>query len=181
MLEFIPFPKIPRYSRPVIITEKIDGTNAQVAIDDNGNVYAGSRNRWLTPEQDNFGFAQWVKRNENDLRQLGPGRHFGEWWGAGVQRRYGLTEKRFSLFHSARVQPGMTPGTDLPACCGIVPTLYQGEMTEPERFVELLRSGGSVAVPGWMQPEGIVVYHTASGQLFKKLLENDNRPKGESQ
>jgi hypothetical protein len=28
-----------------------------------------------------------------------------------------------------------------------------------------------------MQPEGIVVYHTASGGYFKVLLENDEIPK----
>jgi hypothetical protein len=29
-----------------------------------------------------------------------------------------------------------------------------------------------------MKPEGIIVYHTASQQNFKVLLENDHQPKG---
>jgi hypothetical protein len=37
---------------------------------------------------------------------------------------------------------------------------------------------GSKAVPGFMKPEGIIVYHTASKQNFKVLLENDDQPKG---
>ena len=112
LAEFMAFPSIKRLTRGCIITEKIDGTNAQVCIDVDGTVRAGSRNRWLTPGDDNFGFASWVKLHEDDLRQLGTGRHFGEWWGSGIQRRYGLAEKRFSLFR--------TPST-LPACCSVVP------------------------------------------------------------
>ena len=33
---------------------------------------------------------------------LVPGRHFGEWWGSGIQRGYGLDEKTFSLFNAYR-------------------------------------------------------------------------------
>ena len=95
--EFRPFPKIPRFDREVIITEKIDGTNASVHVTDDGHVFAGSRNRWLTWDQDNFGFARWVKEHEDELRTgLGPGTHFGEWWGLGIQRGYDLHERRFS-------------------------------------------------------------------------------------
>lgn len=75
---FIPFDKIPRLKRGCVITEKIDGTNAQVVVGEDGSVRAGSRKRWITPEDDNFGFAAWVRRNEEELRELGPGQHFGE-------------------------------------------------------------------------------------------------------
>src|SRR6478609_4562760 len=117
MPEFQEFPKMPRLSREVIITEKIDGTNAQVLITPEGEIHAGSRTRWITPESDNFGFAAWVRDNREQLLQLGPGRHFGEWWGSGIQRRYGLTEKRFSLFNVKRW------GESRPACCHVVPVL----------------------------------------------------------
>jgi len=36
-----------------------------------------------------------------------------------------------------------------------------------------LRIFGSVAAPGFPDPEGIMVYHTAASQLFKKTLEGD--------
>lgn len=69
------------------MTEKIDGTNGQIVITPEGQVFAGSRNRYVEPGNDNYGFAQWVKSNEAALRDLlGPGRHYGEWWGAGIQR-----------------------------------------------------------------------------------------------
>jgi hypothetical protein len=39
-IEFQPFAKIARLSRECVITEKIDGTNAQVYIDESGEVLA---------------------------------------------------------------------------------------------------------------------------------------------
>lgn len=68
------FPKMARLSREVIITEKIDGTNAQILIGEDGSMLVGSRTRWITLEQDNFGFARWVTEHREELLQLGPGR-----------------------------------------------------------------------------------------------------------
>jgi len=173
MSEFTPFPKMARLSREVIVTEKIDGTNAQVCITEDGQVLAGSRTRWITPESDNYGFAAWVRDHADELRELGPGSHFGEWWGAGIQRRYGLTEKRFSLFNTARWS------VERPACCGVVPVLYQGPFDTAcvEDALSDLRMGGSVAAPGFMNPEGVVVFHVAGNVGFKKTLHKDELPK----
>ncbi len=41
----------------------------------------------------------------------------------------------------------------------------------------IITEKGSVAAPGWMRPEGIIVYHTAAGVLFKVTCENDDKPK----
>lgn len=168
---FVGYPKIGRLYREIVITEKIDGTNAQVVVSDDGEtVRAGSRNRWITPESDNFGFARWVQDNTEELKRLGPGRHFGEWWGAGIQRRYGLTEKRFSLFNVHRWE------NDRPACCHAVPVLARGPFSEAliKDAAYRLRTEGSVAAPGFMKPEGIVVFHTHSGALFKYTLDGDD-------
>jgi len=174
-MEFESFGKIPRLSREIIITEKIDGTNAQIAINDDGTVQAGSRTRWITPEADNFGFAAWVKENEEELRLLGPGRHFGEWWGRGIQRGYGLNERRFSLFNSSRWS------LERPACCNVVPVLYQGPWSELEinDCLNCLNQYGSAASRGFMNPEGIVLFHTKSRQMYKKTLVGDDSFKGE--
>jgi len=77
MTEFADFPKMARYSREVIVTEKIDGTNAQICITEDGQFLTGSRTRWITPENDNFGFAKWANENRDELMRLGVGRHFG--------------------------------------------------------------------------------------------------------
>lgn len=176
MTDFVPFPKIPRLKRGCVITEKLDGTNAQIVIDAEGNVRAGSRNRWITPEDDNFGFASWVYNNQEELRGLGEGQHFGEWWGNGIQRGYGLKEKRFSLFNATRW------ASDLPECCGVVPVLYAGDFSTNtvDWVLDTLKETGSQAAPGFMKPEGIIVFMTASRHLYKVLAENDDKAKGEA-
>ena len=182
--EFVPFSKIPRLNREVIITEKLDGTNGIIHISEDGVVTAGSRSRWLddsSAKTDNYGFAKWVKANEEDLKKLGPGYHFGEWWGAGIQRRYNVPEKRFSLFNIKR----WGDAAERPACCDVVPQIHvptymnTNISSAAEFAIGLLRAQGSIAAPGFMQPEGIVVYHSACGVLFKVTLEGDDKPKSE--
>lgn len=174
--EFKKFSKIPRLFRDCIITEKIDGTNAQVLVTEDGQVIAGKRTSFITPKNDNYGFAAWVKEHEDELKKLGPGRHYGEWYGCGIQRNYGLKEKRFALFNTK------VDRRTLPDCVSVVPVLHTGLFdTEIIQYhLELLRSNGSVAVPGFMKPEGIVVYHTKAGQLFKATLEGDAEWKGKN-
>lgn len=63
-IPFCEFPKMSRFSREIIITEKIDGTNASIFITDDLQILAGSRTRGITPLNDNFGFAKWVNANK---------------------------------------------------------------------------------------------------------------------
>lgn len=187
MSDFESFGKIPRYSRGCVITEKLDGTNAQIYlykeadgagyISDHLHMKVGSRNRWITPQDDNFGFAMWAEQNKQELLKLGEGRHFGEWWGTGIQRGYHLSEKRFSLFNA-----GKWLNDDIrPKCCHVVPVIVTGDFKDStiEFAMEELRNKGSFASPGFMKPEGIVIYHKASNSLFKKTLDNDESPKGQ--
>lgn len=182
MPEFVEFPKIPRLSRECIVTEKIDGTNGVVFVGEDGAVLAGSRTRWLPltgdpkvdKSNDHFGFARWVKEHEVELREgLGPGTHFGEWWGSGIQRGYGLTVKRFSLFNTSRWSEKR------PACCHVVPVLYIGpfDTAAVEAVLTSLAISGSHASPGFMRPEGVVIFHVPSRLLFKKTIEKDEEPK----
>ncbi len=207
MFEFQEWPKIPRYKRQVFVTEKIDGKNSQIAIFEIDAekfpallevaaankpvvvlldkkpmltvIFAGSRTRWLQPEGvgpkgcDESGFAAWVLANRTELMKLGPGRHYGEWWGAGIGRRYGLTEKRFSLFNTGRWGEHNPP----PACCSVVPILYRGTPDGIDAAVSNLRLQGSRAAPGFMKPEGVIVYHADSRQYYKITLDNDDVPK----
>lgn len=173
MIEFKAFPKIPRFQREIIITEKIDGTNAIIHIEDDGvTLYPGSRSQWLTPEKpDNMGFRFWVNSHKDELLKLGPGTHFGEWWGSGIQRGYGLKEKRFSLFNTSRWNSENTP-----SCVRVVPEIYKGPFDTKaiaETFAKL-REHGSYAEPGFMKPEGIVIFHTASQWVFKQTFEMDH-------
>ena len=189
MMEFTEFPKIARLSRECVITEKIDGTNASIFIAEDGQpielrsgrsepFLCGSRTRWIFPESDNFGFARWAYEHIDELLQLGPGHHFGEWWGQGIQRKYGLDEKRFSLFNVGRWGEDRDREkfpVDRPACCHVVPVLYRGEFSTEAVVdtLDTLDTVGSAAAPGWMTPEGVVVWHEAARVLFKQTLGGD--------
>lgn len=207
MIDFTAFPKIPRLNREIIVTEKIDGTNAAVVIvpwselsyiETNGVrtlfdndaalavaqfddfvVFAQSRSRFVAPDIDNYGFAAWVQRNAATLVQdLGAGVHFGEWWGSGIQRKYGLTggTRFFSLFNTSRWEGVEFSTPDL----RVVPVLYKGQFDHEEIDEALanLRYFGSFATPEFAKPEGVVIYHTASREMFKVTLEGDEKPKG---
>ena len=193
---FEPFPKLTRFSHDWTITEKIDGTNAQILILPAGDprldtcggpaigtdindltVIAGSRTRLLTPEDDNYGFAKWVQRNATELVGLGEGRHFGEWCGLGINRNYSLKEKRFALFNALR----WTDNPDKPECVDVVPTLGSGYFDNPGQaaasILADLKQDGSVYSPGFMKPEGVVMYHRPSNTLFKKTFDYDEAGK----
>ena len=185
-MNFVKWPKIPRLENEVFyISEKIDGTNACIAIetttgeidpqavasiDFNGtdlgvvNIYAQSRTRFITPESDNYGFAKWVQTNAEQLiTDLGEGHHFGEWWGQGIQRGYNLTEKRFSLFNPTKES----------SICHHVPFLMSGSDLEnmvADATSKLLCSG-SLASPGYMRPEGLVIYGERSHAYWKVILD----------
>lgn len=180
----------------MIVTEKIDGTNACIHIGPEGEFLIGSRSRWITPEADNFGFARWATEHKNELLGLGEGTHFGEWWGSGIQRGYNLPkgEKRFSLFNVQRwCAHGQVPQRIkmadpriekyqevIPACCHLVPILFTGMFDTSDIISTLghLRDSGSMASPGFMQPEGVVAWHVAGNFGLKKTVEKDEQRKG---
>ena len=147
-----------------------------------------------TPSDDNYGFAGWVQKNSIELFKLGEGKHFGEWWGLGIQRRYDQKEKRFSLFNTARWK-NITPvsslhllpvyedskGNQLPSCVSLVPVLYTGafDNLKIKETLDALAKNGSVAAPGFMNPEGIVIFHVASRNLYKVTIKDDDKAKSE--
>lgn len=190
MIEFEPWPKIARLFRPVTITEKIDGTNGAIVIQrrtvdpfappgegDTFEVAAQSRNRLITPTDDNYGFAAWVAEHRDYLvKTLGEGRHFGEWWGKGINRGYGLKEKRFSLFNTHRWD---SEAFSLPQL-SVVPVLYDDIYRDciVDEVLDHLHYTGSKASLGFNEPEGIVMFHKNAKQLFKVTLRGDSELKG---
>lgn len=184
-VEFIAWPKIRRLEKvQMVVTEKIDGTNAAIGVTEDREVWAQSRTKIITPGKgnDNAGFAAWVSENEPDLaNQLGPGLHFGEWWGKGIQRGYDLEEKRFSLFNTGRWTSvlndfGEDPfGLESTRCiqaplCHVVPLLsvYRTLDTAVVRDLwNTLRLHGSLAAPGYDRPEGVCAYLTEVGVYMK--------------
>lgn len=151
-------------------------------VTDEGDVFGQSRNRLLSLDADNHGFARWVFHHSAALADvLGPGYHYGEWWGNGIQRGYGLTtgDKRFSLFNTHRWAGAEEHLSTAVTGLGVVPILAIHTFSDAavRTALTLLRDHGSVAAPGFPRPEGVVVYHTAADQVFKALLERDELPK----
>lgn len=193
-ISFRPWPPIPRLFRDITITEKLDGSNASILITPNDELLVGKRSSWITPQDDNFGFAQWVEENREEILTLGPGHHFGEWWGRGINRNYGMAERKFSLFNTRRwvtlgQEPQVIPNGDpfapikmqdvLPACVGLVPIMYQGPMDTDvvHGCLRELATTGSKASPGFFFPEGVVVYHSAANHGFKVTFDKNDQAK----
>lgn len=167
-MEFKAFPKIERIGNLFMtITQKIHGSNAQIVITEDGQIQAGSRNRWISVGDDNYGFASFVEENKTDLiDKLGVGQHFGEWAGPGINSGEGLPEKRFILFDVRRYPPARP----LPERVMVVPTLYQGmaDFGAIESTMNDLKTNGSKLVPGFMRPEGVVI--ELGGVRYKKVF-----------
>ena len=216
MADFPAFPKIARLSKPVVLTEKIDGTNGLIYItpatlgapdgelvelETGWHVVApGSRSRWITPMNDNHGFARWVYDNAEELVKLGPGHHYGEWWGSGIQRGYGLQkgEKRFSLFNVGRWRDyEITKGDpyeydaskaqlipNVPGLRTVPVVTWDDNGTEVgvlhgEAKAALLSLGSMAARKEGLEfdrPEGLMIYWEASG-VYMKAPFDDGRAK----
>lgn len=189
--EFKSFGEIKRLGKiHLSITQKLHGTNAQIYIYDEEipdtvnfledgttvpaterKLICGSRTRWIYPGDDNFGFAGFVNQHKQAfIEKLGPGRHYGEWIGPGINSGEGLKEKTFALFNWEKEYPsGLPPQTIL------VPVLFDGFLEDVLDFkilisevMESLKDEGSKLVPGFMRPEGIVI--DLNGQRFKKVF-----------
>lgn len=197
MVEFKEWPKIPRGGKgeTVTITEKIDGTNACVIVEETyrGPVVVGvqSRNQLLADADndemeleitsDNYGFAAWVKANQEELAKLGPGYHYGEWAGPGIQKNpHNLEKKTFFLFNSERWRDGRQ---ERPAGVECVPVLYEGaviaDIPEEHRIsanmidVTMDRLWNSAKEKGY-HPEGIVIWYHKTRRYEKVTFENAN-------
>lgn len=192
---FIKWPSTPRWHKGLTITEKIDGTNACIRILD-GTVSAQSRKRLITPESDNFGFAEWVHENAGALTDvLGYGVHFGEWFGEGIQKNpLGIEGKRFALFSPWKFNESQKEVIENSGLVEFVPVLFEGQAdiyTIPRVLEELdwdgtkvqgakMISQGYAFEPDRMaRPEGIIVWHRETQQKYKILLDNDSIHKGQ--
>lgn len=165
-IQFRAYSKIPRsINESFTITEKIDGTNGCVIITEDGDIFAQSKARILDESSagDNFGFCKWVNGNKDELLKLGVGYHYGEWWGKGIQRRYFENEQVFSLFSWwMKIE-------EVPCCCRTVPVIAQ----TIEKATKRLKSEGSIACPGFMDPEGFVVTSNLHRKILYKVIINE--------
>ena len=174
---FKEWPKTPRYEDSnITFSEKIDGTNSCIIVENNSIVGVQSRNRLITRESDNMGFANWVYDNQEELASLlGDGYHYGEWWGLGIQRRYNMERKVFSLFNAHRWK-GLFNAPAGQMLVDVVPsyTVHLNDGASMDALIAKAKEyfmGNSIAAAKYgkefSNPEGFVMYHDRSQQLYK--------------
>ncbi|MEU6246461.1 RNA ligase family protein [Glycomyces sp. NPDC047010] len=198
------WPKTPRLTTPFVITEKLDGTNACIAISRLGDrsgvsaadldfpehhgvtvvytedgcfaVRAASRTRWIAPgPRDNFGFAQWASEHAGPLTLLGVGRHYGEWVGRGIQRGYGMDHRVWALFDE-KWRNALPYG--LPPNVGVVPRIATAaghELTKRVAWaLDHLDKEGSYIGAPGAVAEGVVVTSMNSNPIRFKALATES-------
>lgn len=197
--KFEPWPKtlhVDKVMGNVIVTEKIDGTNACIVFQDDGYMFTQSRNRIITPDQDNQGFAKWAYRNQKNLFYIfGPGRHYGEWWGKKIGRTYNMQHNVFSVFNNGRFY--RTDGNDMDSMStraqegplfdqvSAVPLIYTG-VYGSEQMVEKVfefETGKSKAAAEFgvefYDPEGVCYYFRNFDRVAKLVFAHPGKHKWE--
>lgn len=196
-MEHVKFDSIPRLYRKAVYTEKIDGMNAALVIQEfdkdladpdmfpvitsKGSFLMGVQSRTMTLGSGNdlSGLWKWAFENSGPLAlTLGVGRHYGEWWGQGIQRGYHQKRKYFSLFNTKRWTSENTKMVD---GLQVVPVLYDGIHSDQQVYytLERLRVEGSIAAKMVddrnldFRAEGLVIWHTTLQQYAKVTLDGD--------
>lgn len=169
-MEFKAWPKIQRLKpHDIIITEKMDGTNACIIVENSEVVGCQSRKRLLSLDEDNFGFANWVEKNKEELAKFGDGYHYGEWVGPGIQKNpHNLKEKTFYSFNVFRDDKD-----SLPCGCKTVPILYKG-VYDLDIIRDQLYNLKTLSAEQGYKAEGIIIYNLTYKYYEKITFENPN-------
>jgi len=127
-MNYIPFPEIQQFRNTIrtvreraehdglplptltfVGSVKLHGTNASVVFPPEGGYYCQSRSQIITPEQDNAGFAAWVRDNISLFSKLDKSGVvvYGEWCGQGIQKgvAISLVPRQFIVF-AVRIMDG---------------------------------------------------------------------------
>lgn len=89
---------------------KLHGTNAGIRVDPDGTVTAQSRNRDLTTDDDNAGFAAWVESHRDRFTALArvdrPFVVYGGWCGRGIMKSCAIHQVKGPVLAVFAVQMG---------------------------------------------------------------------------
>jgi RNA ligase (TIGR02306 family) len=175
------------HGEPVVVTEKLHGTNARFAWRD-GRMWCGARSHWRKPTDDprcdwwwgalaqNPWIEDWCRANEDAIL-------FGEVFGAVQDLTYGAKEgeyrfRAFDVFRDGRFVDAerfaaqyITQGAE-DACASMVPLLYVGPLPDLATLEEMSRRD---SVFGGVS-EGIVIkplqerFDRSVGRVALKLV-----------
>jgi tRNA(Ile)-lysidine synthase len=89
------------------------------------------------------------------------------------------SDERYSR---VRVRHAVLPVMETELGPGIIDALARTAdlVRDDDDALDLLRREGSKAAPGFMQPEGIIIYQSAARMYFKKTLDKDDEWKGKA-
>ena len=212
MSNYASFPSIERLENIYcVISEKVDGTNSLIEINEvfpvgepkEIQVRFGSRNRYITFNNDNAGFANFFRHYEARFKDVAadiilkelevsgetltecqeqyPLRIYGEWFGSGIQRGYGLKDKffmPFSTFYAEKLIEYQVPNIIKPNI------MYTGKFSQEIADICMQTlTNGSLVIPEFKRPEGIVIhfpkYNLRLKQTFEGSKWEQNIPKAE--
>lgn len=176
---------------------KIDGTNASVWLDENGEIKAGSRNRELAPDNDNQGFNAMIVNDErimNYLKDHPAHRLYGEWLVPHSLKTYRDNAwRKFYIFDVAVDNPDNADGVDylpydkykpLLEECGLdyISCLKIIENGSYDDFVKELDNNNFLIKDGMGAGEGIVIknydYHNRFGRkTWAKIITSEFKEK----
>lgn len=154
---------------------KLHGTNAGIQIV-NGVVTAQSRTQILSSENDNVGFAKWVKSQEESWANAAKVKttfdgstynlniiFFGEWFGPGIQKGVACSEvpkKSFAIFAARTLNKDGEPSGDL--------------FVNPNVLKEFVKNISDVYVLPW-HPATIEVDWNDSSETLQEKVELINK------
>lgn len=112
----------------VTASEKIHGTNAAVCYNHVYGMWVQSKENIITPENDNFGCAAWVKEHENEWgriimalgleNKIDLNTHiisvYFEWCGGSIQKNSAVSglDRRAIIFEHFKVSPAVKPDVE---------------------------------------------------------------------
>jgi hypothetical protein len=135
--------------RHLVIEEKVDGANAAISFDQQGQLLLQSRGHYLTGgfRERHFNlFKQWASSHQADFWEVLADRYilYGEWlyakhtvfydWLPHYFLEYDLFDRQQQIFLSTPARQQVLAG--LPLCS--VPVLYQGELQKYDQLIKLL-------------------------------------------
>jgi len=133
---------------------KLHGTNAGVRVLSDGVAVAQGRNRCLTPDNDQDGFAAWVAERADLWAQLPVVAVFGEWCGRDIQAYDAITQapdRHFAVFAVVEALPALAVNVEL--------------VVEPDRIAALL-------APVLDSHTHVLPWHTAEADALTFCLDS---------
>lgn len=195
-MEFKKYQHLERLGKPevegilsglVYIQPKLDGANASIWLDDDGEVQCGSRNKQLKWQENLSGFYKYAKQHEGIkafLTKYPDHRLYGEWL---IQHQIVYNEDAYKQFYLFDIQKG--DGSYIPFTAdvleslvqefkiNVVPTVALNIDTIPDavEYLTQIAKQATFLLPAKAIPEGIVIknykFINARGNIvWAKLL-----------